>query len=99
MNREEAKELLPLIQAYVDGKEIEFKPKTAPESAWRVSPPDWSASAACYRVKPEKQEAWVNIYGPMTYGGIFGSKKEAISGADPGLIACIRIEYTEGQGL
>ena len=52
-----------------------------------------------YRVKPEKQEAWVNIYGPMTYGGIFGSKKEAISGADTGLIACIRIEYTEGQGL
>ena len=56
MNREEAKKLLPIIQAFTNGKTIQVKLKTngkALTENWvDVTNPDWD-KARCYRIKPE----------------------------------------------
>lgn len=51
MTPERAKELLPVIQAYADGKEVECR--RPPHGSWaEVQHPLW-ANAIDYRVKPE----------------------------------------------
>ena len=64
MNREQAKELLPIIQAFADGAEIQTSSR---QSEWRdISEPAWSSLSA-YRIKPKEQEPrefWVSDSGP-----------------------------------
>ena len=58
-----------------------------------------------WRIKPEKKKGWINIY--PGYGiahsptGIFDDKQEADNAAarDLNRVACIEIEYEEGEGL
>lgn len=45
-----------------------------------------------------KCEAWMNIYGENV-GGPYQTRSEADSTARHNRIACIRIEYEEGEGL
>lgn len=54
MNRSEAKELLPIIQAFAEGKEIEFRSKGFDEE-WRELKqiPGLSYDSFEYRIKPE----------------------------------------------
>lgn len=63
MTREEAKELLPIMQAFAEGKTIEYRGYSR---AWKVAQtPTWSSSLD-YRIKPEseyrpfktKEECW-----------------------------------------
>ena len=56
MNRSEAKELLPIIQAFAEGKEIEFRSKGFNEE-WRELKqiPGLSYDSFEYRVKPESK--------------------------------------------
>ncbi len=64
MNRERAKELLPIIQAYAEGKEIEYKwisDDDGPDGAW-ITPDGTFESGGEYRIKPEPFECWVNVY-------------------------------------
>ena len=50
MTREEAKELMPIIQAFVEGKTIEYREY---DGAWKEAhTPTWSSSVF-YRIKPE----------------------------------------------
>ena len=52
MTREEAKELLPIIQAYAEGKTIEI----CDNIGWRdliIDSPKFSCKPSCYRIKPE----------------------------------------------
>ena len=50
MTREEAKELLPIMQAFAEGKTIEYRESGG---AWKVArTPTWS-SCLFYRIKPE----------------------------------------------
>ena len=62
MNRERAKELLPIIQAFAEGKEIEFR--YVENSKWRRAGDDveWIFSNS-YRIKPEPFECWVSVDG------------------------------------
>ena len=54
MTRDEAKELLPVIQAYAEGKDLECRHKTAPEEGWMDSDsPCFDFSEWEYRIKPE----------------------------------------------
>lgn len=51
MTREEAKELLPIIQAFADGKTIENY-----DGEWNTIPfkdPHFDCAPSCYRIKPE----------------------------------------------
>ncbi len=56
MNRERAKELLPIIQAFAEGKEIE-RYREARNSWEKISDPDWVDIN--YRIKPELFESWL----------------------------------------
>lgn len=52
MTREEAKELLPLIQGYAEGKTIQFLKKI--DGTWRdMTEPNFSSPANYYRIKPD----------------------------------------------
>ena len=69
MNIEETKKAIEVMQAFVDGKDIQYRPIDA--SDWRVyrhtNPParichvTWSWSDYDYRVKPEPLECWVTV--------------------------------------
>ena len=48
---------------------------------------------------PEKHKFWLNIYGDGTLCRRHQSREAANSGASMGRVACIEIEYTEGEGL
>lgn len=51
MTREEAKELLPLIQGYAEGKTIQF---LKIDGTWRdMTEPNFSSPTNYYRIKPE----------------------------------------------
>lgn len=53
MNREQVKELLPIIQAFAEGKAIQYRPMDWPESEWRdTDDPGFYRLDEC-RIKPE----------------------------------------------
>jgi hypothetical protein len=97
MNRDRARELLPIIQAYAEGKEIECMPEDG--DRWFISSsPSWSISNK-YRIKPEPKTGWINIYPKSLVSNSCRSKEEADEAAGTDRIACIQITYTEGEGL
>lgn len=56
MTIEEAKKMLPIIQAFAEGKEIEFRSKVFDEEWKKVNEiPGLSYSSFDYRVKPEPE--------------------------------------------
>lgn len=61
MNREEAKELLPIIQAFAEGETIQVKMPS--DNGWReVSDPSFTSLPQFYRIKPEPREFYLNLY-------------------------------------
>ena len=57
MTREHAKQLLPLIQAFAEGKIIQLK---YPNGIWvDCGLPGFSASPTSYRIKPKPKEFWI----------------------------------------
>lgn len=73
MTREEAKELLPIMQAFAEGKTIEYRESGG---AWKVAhTPTWS-SCLSYRIKPEpkyrpfktKEECWNEMQKRQPFG-------------------------------
>ena len=72
MTREEAKELLPIIQAYAEGEKIEmldFKGRWV-----KMTNPDFTLSPENYRIKPEyrpfktKEECWDEMHCHSDFG-------------------------------
>lgn len=63
MNKDNAKDYLPLVQALAEGRVIQFNCNTWTEPKWidveRVLD---SNPANCYRIKPEPREIWSNRY-------------------------------------
>lgn len=103
MNREEAKAMIPVMQAFVDRKEMEGRNRIDSSGGWFPVNPKHSLFFGGdeweYRIKPEKQEMWLNIY-PDGASYSHPSKKLANEvGNTDDRTACIHIEYTEGQGL
>ena len=73
MTREEAKELLPIMQAFAEGKTIEYRESGG---AWKVAhTPTWS-SCLFYRIKPEpkyrpfktQEECWNEMQKHQPFG-------------------------------
>jgi len=61
MTRDEAKALLPIIQAYADGKEIQHRAREHHE--WVViGDCSFNFSPDCYRIKPELQTVYVVFF-------------------------------------
>ena len=76
MTREEAKELLPIIKAFAEGKTIQYKNKVNPE--WEETDcPIW-AKESKYRIKPEpkyrpfktQEECWNEMLKHQPFGWI-----------------------------
>lgn len=62
MNRERAKELLPIIQAYAEGKQIQYRLKNEPDSVWTDKTGDFSWNECYeYRIKPEEEAEITSI--------------------------------------
>ena len=54
MTREEAKELLPIMQAYAEGKTIQFRENI--NNMWEtIIRPSFNKSPSAYRIKPEPE--------------------------------------------
>lgn len=63
MNSEEAKELLPVIQAFAEGKAVEMNWGTEKQPDWRVSKSlNFTSPIDEYRIKPEPRTFWVVRY-------------------------------------
>ena len=77
MTREEAKELLPIIQAFVEGKTIECKCKSLFGSWAEANCPSWSVNLE-YRIKPEskyrpfktREECWEEMQKHKPFGSL-----------------------------
>ena len=78
MTREEAKEWIPIIQAFADGKTIEF----FKQGEWyELNDPDFMWSAYKYRIKPEpkyrpfitKEECWAEMHKHPYFGWVLKS--------------------------
>ena len=106
MNKDNAKDYLPLVQALAEGKTIQRNVNLGPLGSpkWEDSDDlcfDWPSLV--YRIKPEPlvYERWVNVF--QSYQFVYDTRK----GADEAQklygsrIACIHIrqEYEEGEGL
>ena len=83
MTREEAKELLPIMQAFAEGKTIEYRESGG---AWKVAhTPTWS-SCLSYRIKPEpkyrpfksKEECWQEMLKHQPFGWLKNKKRESV---------------------
>lgn len=75
MNRKEATELLPIIQAYAEGKEIEIFDKTT--KMWKTAMlPHFDCDSNIYRIKPEPEyrpfknaeECWTEMQKHQPFG-------------------------------
>ncbi len=76
MNKNNAKDYLPLVQALAQGKYIQFRIKS--ELDWiDVDEVTDAFSIECYRIKPEPREIWVNRYPNGSESYWFNSKLAA----------------------
>lgn len=83
MNREQAKELLPIIQAFVKGKTIEFRERGC--TLWTESiSPIFNFAIFEYRIKPEPKyrpfkdadECWQEMQKHKPFGWVKDKNKE-----------------------
>lgn len=75
MNREETKEAIKVMQAYAEGKEIEYRTG----NVWCLCRnPSWSFGDIYYRIKPEPKVIWVNEYEDGT-GSAYTSRDQAVN--------------------
>lgn len=80
MTREEAKRMLPIMQAYADGKTIEM---LCYNDEWKkVDKPSFKVDPKYYRIKPElkyrpfktKEECWSEMLKHQPFGWVIGGK-------------------------
>ena len=62
MNREDTKKAIEVMQAYVNGTELEYRVKPDGISWHRVSSPVWSWGQDEYRIKPKPREFFISAF-------------------------------------
>jgi hypothetical protein len=91
MDRERAKELLPIIQAFAEGQTIEWRYKNTTQ--WYVAQgPTWAHEGVEYRIKPEPpkpREWWINEYASRM--DAYDSREWADHYSTRGRIRCIHV--------
>lgn len=100
MTREQAKELLPIIQAYADGKAVEMNAKDNPAtSGWVLVHNGYDftehqCNVLNFRIKPEPRVFLAALYdqtGLNCVGGLFDTKEAATrSGNNPDKLIKVR---------
>ena len=105
----DTKQMIAVMQAYVDGKEIQVRERYVhkrDDDGWaNMSPiiPRWDWSSCEFRVKPKVHEYWLSVY-PLREGGgrpsvLYTTREATDTAAMSDRIACIKISFTEGEGL
>jgi hypothetical protein len=92
MNREQTKAMLPFLQAFAEGKDVQYQNFVG----------NWVTLASIgeseqpdrYRIKPEPKRGYINLYHDQPSSK---SRAEADKLASLGRIACVYIEFEEGQ--
>lgn len=93
-----------IIRAWLDGKTIEWACKDKED--WTVfdsvlgdlaDPNNWFK----YRIAPEKKMLYVNVYpnDHNSFSYAYSTREKADKAAAANRIACIEVEYKDGQGL
>jgi hypothetical protein len=60
MTREHAKELLPIITAFADGEDVQFR---IGAHTWTTKDPiEFNSDPKLYRIAPKPRKIWVNEY-------------------------------------
>lgn len=90
MNKENAKQFLPLVQALADGKVIQAKQFDG--TFYDVLAPEFNMQPGDYRIKPEPRRIWVNEY---EGAGIAHKSKEDATTEAHGHAKRIAVEYVE----
>lgn len=92
MTRERAKELLPVIQAWAEGKDVQCKRQHQLNGPWIDNGyPAWDDNLD-FRIKPEPREWWLNVYPDNDTCGPYKTKEEAnMNAAQSRRIACIKV--------
>lgn len=91
MNKSNARDYLPLVQALADGKTIQGH--MAHSRQWEDMQGDiyFNGPASDYRIKPDPKEFWVNRYPDGTEEGRHASKMFALnSSASSAIQVCYR---------
>ena len=91
-----------VLIAIAEGREVQFRYR--PDLAWiaydfNCDATPLSAHEREWRVKPQKLKRWVNMYAGISACSGHPTKEDADNGATPDRIACIEIEFEEGDGL
>jgi hypothetical protein len=97
-----------ILRAIADGKEIQWCSAAARPGTWIPCSDDTffyyrSTAGYQFRVKPERISAWLNIYHRKAW--IYATKEAADDASrvdrqyGEGRIACIPVEFNEGDGL
>lgn len=91
MNKNTAKDCLPLVQALSEGKVIQYFPD---ESEGWVDCEDvnFMIDVTRFRIKPEPREIWVNRYPDGAESGAYPAKDCAVRGGGP---SAIQVRYRE----
>ncbi len=86
MTREEAKEFLPIIQAFAENKIIECRRKDDKDGEWKTtSCPNFCAAEWDYRIKPspkyrpfkDAEECWQEMQKHQPFGWIYTDENKA----------------------
>lgn len=104
MSRETIKKNLPFIQAFAEGKDVQYR-YAAPGRFGRewLSINDGSGIFADpnfeFRIKPEPREFWINVYsGPPCDLMIHSTKKRADEEASDDRLECIHVREVVDEG-
>lgn len=86
-----------ILNAFVRGERIEWKPKIGADLMWfKVSlEPVWDFYRNDYRVKPKPMEAWANVYtgSPICYHGT--EEAARTNRGMMGFIRCVHLREVE----
>lgn len=86
MNKDNAKDYLPLVQALVDGKAVQIIDRDC--TTWMDSDElDFRYPANHYRIKPKPREIWVNVYEGQEFAGYaYRNEEAALKDATPSAV-------------
>lgn len=97
MNKDNAKDYLPLVQALSEGKVIQYKYQKSDKSyAWMdlESCVDFCMPAELYRIKPEPREIWVNRF-PDGHDALTWYESEESAHRAYGRVGAVQVRYRE----
>lgn len=93
MNKDNARDYLPLVQALAEGKVIQYRGPVTDRWA-DCTHPDFSADPDQYRIKPEPRDVWINRF-PDGHDGLTWYETEEAAHRAYGRVGAIQVRYRE----